>query len=293
MAKETASSSSEPENNDELEQITIARALIHYRMKEKMAMTNPNTPIPFQRKFSTQNPRPTSPQPSATKSKILPLICQKISPRSRTPTLVNDSSATSPRPPPECRGTHPLKFPAAGAAPYVPIRQLRTPYHGMAPPVTVRTAVPVFSAPPIRPPPVLARQVMHASPVRIAPPVTIRQAVPVFATPCIRKEESSPIQKEDPPAATATAPDLSSKPVTGTSADLKQSKPATATSADLKQSKQATATFADLQTKLATETFADLQSKPMAQTGESEGTSAKKYLESEAETVQCLEAIKL
>ncbi|XP_029127181.1 double-stranded RNA-binding protein 2-like [Cajanus cajan] len=38
LAKETAKSSTEPENNDELEQITIARALLNYRLKEKIYM---------------------------------------------------------------------------------------------------------------------------------------------------------------------------------------------------------------------------------------------------------------
>ncbi|KAK8641499.1 hypothetical protein V6N13_010900 [Hibiscus sabdariffa] len=76
--------------------------------------------IPFTKQFPIQNPRQTSPQPSGTTSKILSLICTK-------------------------------KFPAAEAAPYVPIRQFRTPCHGIAPPVTIRIAVPVFSAPP-RPP---------------------------------------------------------------------------------------------------------------------------------------------
>ena len=77
MAKETARSSTEPENNDELEQITIARALLNYRLKEKISMSNSNAPVPFPKKFQIQNPRPTSPQPPpAATSKILPLIFQ-------------------------------------------------------------------------------------------------------------------------------------------------------------------------------------------------------------------------
>lgn len=227
MAKETASSSSEPENNDELEQITIARALLNYRLKEKMAMSDPNAPIPFQKKFQIQSPRPTSTQPPPPKtSKILPLICQKAAPRSR-PSLVtaNDSvrskpsfatandnprskyppaAATSDRsgvPPQssalESRVFRPLKFPAAGAAPYVPLRQMRSPCHGVAPPVTVRNMVPVFSAPPLPPPPTV-HQVIRAPPVRVAPPVNIRQAIPVYAAPPVpaRKDEPSLIQKD-------------------------------------------------------------------------------------------------
>ncbi|XP_015874437.1 double-stranded RNA-binding protein 2 isoform X1 [Ziziphus jujuba] len=206
LAKDTASSSPEPENNDELEQITIARALQIYRLKEKIAMANPNAPIPFPKKFPVQSPRPTSPQPPpATTSKILPLICQKAAPRSR-PQLnaVNDSPLSEGH-----ATTRPLKFPAAGATPYVPIRQLRTPCHGVAPPVTIRTAVPVFSAPPRPSPPAVPCQVMRPPHVRIAPPVTIRQAVPVFASPPVRKEDAPAIRKEDPAA--IVAPNMQNK----------------------------------------------------------------------------------
>ncbi|KAK8596461.1 hypothetical protein V6N12_064949 [Hibiscus sabdariffa] len=236
LAKETASSS-EPENNDELEQITIARALLNYRIKEKMAMSNSsNGPILFTKKFPSQNLRPTSPQPPATTSKILPLICPKLVTRNRSmsaatndkPILTSSQISVA-----EGRGVRPQKFPAAGAAPYVPIRQLRTPCHGIAPPVTIRTAVPVFSAPP-RPAPSavspqppasavpthpaqsvvpphqspspLPTQVLRA-PVRIAPPVTIRQALPVFSSPPIHKEDkqSIPVRNEDAVTVTASA----------------------------------------------------------------------------------------
>lgn len=151
LAKEAASSSSEPDNSDELEQITIARALQNY----KMARSNSsNTPIVFPRKF--QNPRPTSPQPPpATTSKILPLICPKAASRNRSLlSMANDKHMRLPTQAPvsdNC-GPRPLRFPAAGAAPYVPIRQFRAPCRGMAPAVTIRNSVPVFSAPP-RPPP--------------------------------------------------------------------------------------------------------------------------------------------
>ncbi|KAB2038628.1 hypothetical protein ERO13_D03G134900v2 [Gossypium hirsutum] len=242
LAKETASSSSEPENNDELEQITIARALLNYRIKEKMAMANSsNAPILFTKKFPSQNPRPTSPQPPATTSKILPLICPKVVPRNRSMSATANEKpvlTSSQTPTPESRGVRPQKFPAAGAAPYVPIRQLRTPCCGIAPPVTIRTAVPVFSAPP-RPAPsavspqpptsavpthpaqpaqsvlpphqlpaTLPSQVLRAPPVRIAQAVTIRQVVPVFAAPPVRKEDkqSVPLRNEDITTATAAPP---------------------------------------------------------------------------------------
>lgn len=200
VAKETARSSTEPENNDELEQITIARALRNYRLKEKISMSNPNAPIPFPKKFQIQNPRPTSPQPPpAATSKILPLICQKAASRSRhpvaaspTPAVSDNSampqlSATS-----DSRRLRRPKFPAAGAAPYVPIRQMRPPCQGMAPPVTIRTAIPVFSPPPPPTAATLSLPVLRAPPVRVAPPVTIRQAVPVFAAPPVRIDEPVP-----------------------------------------------------------------------------------------------------
>lgn len=210
LAKDTASSSSEPENADELEQITIARALIQYRLKEKM--TNPNAPIPFPRRFPTQATRPTSPQTPATTSKILPLICPKAAPRSRHRPVSESAMASAIRHAMESRA--PQKFPAAGAMPYVPINHMR-----MAPPVTVRTVMPVFSAPP---PPV--QQVMRAPPVRVAPPVTVRTAVPVFAAPpaprkdyynsSLRKDETAlpqALRREDfssppPPAAPIVEP---------------------------------------------------------------------------------------
>ncbi|XP_038990575.1 double-stranded RNA-binding protein 2-like isoform X2 [Hibiscus syriacus] len=225
LAKENASSS-EPENNDELEQITIARELLNYRIKEKMALANSfNGPILFTKKFPIQNPRPISPQPPATTSKILPLICPKLVSRNRSKSAAaNDKPIPTSyqTPVPESHGARPQKFPAAGAVPYVPIRQLRAPCHGIAPPVTIRTAVPVFSAPP-RPSPsavspqppasaipthpaqyllpaqqpqsvpphqspsLLPTQVLRA-PVRSAPSITIRQAVPVFAAPPLRNE---------------------------------------------------------------------------------------------------------
>lgn len=164
-------------------------------------MANPNAPIPFPKRFPVHNLRPTSPQPApATTSKILPLICQKTARSRPQSNAVSDSSLS------EGRGSRPLKFPAAGAAPYVPIRQLRTPCHGIAPPVTIRTAVPVFSAPPRPSPPAPAVpcQVMCAPSVRIAPPVTIRQAVPVFASPPVQKDEAPAIRKEDPLAVAAS-----------------------------------------------------------------------------------------
>lgn len=216
MAKETASSSSEPENNDELEQITIARALLNYRLKEKMAMASTlDSPIPFARKFPVQNTRPTSPQPPlATTSKILPLFCPKTASRHRPTSNGANEKPAQPQPyGSEGRVVRPQKFPAVGAAPYVPIRQYRTSCRGIAPPVTVRTTVPCFSAPPHPPPSALAPQMMRAPAVRIAPSVTVRQAVPVYAAPPVHRDDSLTVRKEDPPTTPAPAQKVDSRTV--------------------------------------------------------------------------------
>ncbi|KAI4386054.1 hypothetical protein MLD38_004023 [Melastoma candidum] len=198
LAKETANSSFEPEYPDELEQITLARALLNYCLKEKVALANsPTGTIPFAKRYSVQNPRPSSPQPQhLPASKILPLICPKAASRIRpSPTSPSRSHLPLPIPPQSTldgRNIRPQKFPAFGAIPYVPIQRFGPPCHGMAPPVTIRTVAPVFAAPrnpsPARLPP----------PVAIAPPVCVRQAVPVFAAPLPRKEDPSPVLKESP-----------------------------------------------------------------------------------------------
>lgn len=159
--------------------------------------------MPFQKKFPIPSPQSSSPRchPAAT-SKILPLICQKTNPRHRSSsTAAGDSHALSSPSlsqstvkASEGRSFSAQKYSTAGATPYVPVRQYRTPYRGIAPPVTIRTAVPVFSAPPASAHP---SQMMRAQPVRVAPPVCIRQAVPVFAAPTVTKET------------VASAPDLS------------------------------------------------------------------------------------
>ncbi|CAK9165183.1 unnamed protein product [Ilex paraguariensis] len=196
LAQKEASSSSEPEANDEQEQIRIARSLLNYRLKIKMRMGNStDAPIPFPQKLPIPHPRPISPQPPrVSTSKILPLICPTTVPRNRpTSSTANESPVrlSQPLPPlqpqvPEGHAIRPHRFPAAGAAPYVPVQHFRTPCHGIAPPVTIRTAVPVFSAPP---PSIRSPQVMQVQRARIAPPVCIRQAVPVFAPPPIQKDE--------------------------------------------------------------------------------------------------------
>ncbi|XP_022152917.1 double-stranded RNA-binding protein 2-like [Momordica charantia] len=235
LAKESASSSSEPENNDELEQITIARALLNYRQKEKMAMSNPNATIPFPKKLQIQSPRPTSPQrPPAPTSKILPLICQKAAPRSRAPFSTNKISIPQSQTPAlEGSGTRPQKFSAGAALSYIPVPQFRTSCHGIAPPVTIRTTMPVYSAPPLPQPSKLPpQQVIRVPPVRIAPPVSIRQAVPVFAAPPVRKENPPVVRKEDFPAAPKEDPPVipAPSPPTTSPAEVEQATTAVANS---------------------------------------------------------------
>lgn len=198
LAQQDASLSSEPENSDEQEQIRIARALLNYRLKEKLEMAKSgNVPIPFQKKFPVPTPRPSSPQRPAATSKILPLICPKTVSRYRSSSMtINDSHSSLSQPLPQSQASSsegrsvctPIS-PAPGAAPYMPVRQYnRTPYRSIAPPVTIRTAVPVFSAPPRQQPTGCPPQMMQARPVRVAPPVCIRQAIPVFAAPPAKKE---------------------------------------------------------------------------------------------------------
>ncbi|KAG6512145.1 double-stranded RNA-binding protein 6-like [Zingiber officinale] len=186
LAKETASSSNEQPNSDEQEQITIARALLQYRLKEKIAMANNPNATPFPKKFPIQpDKRPSSLQQPPYVSKILPLIRQKPTTRVRaTSPGIKDATRTSTYQQGEYHSFRPPHFPVHGAAPYFPVGHFNRSCHGMAPPVTIRTAVPVFSAPPLQPP---APQVCPPPPgightqIRLASPVRIRQAVPVFA----------------------------------------------------------------------------------------------------------------
>ncbi|KAK9079135.1 hypothetical protein SSX86_000805 [Deinandra increscens subsp. villosa] len=180
LAKQEASSSSEPENNDEQEQIRIARALLNYKSKQKPGYRTASyndLPVPFQRKFTTPLPRPLSPQRAPlTASKILPLIYQArpVSPGPHEPSSSATPAAGSPS---SARQNRPI---SPHFSPFVPARHYRAPHHGLALPVTMRTAVPVFSAPPMPP---------AARPVKIAPPICVRQAVPVFSAPPVKKEE--------------------------------------------------------------------------------------------------------
>ncbi|EPS59644.1 hypothetical protein M569_15161 [Genlisea aurea] len=177
------SASSDHESNDEQEQITIARALQSYRLKGKKLEAIPPSAASSSSKFTGPAPRPSSPQrPPA--SKMLPLFFQQP-----PPSPSERQAAVSPHPPPpqlSCRWPSPESLPAfassrfaVGAAPYVPINNCRkaatAPYHGMAPPVTIRTSVPVFSAP--------SSMNSPHRPIRVAPAVSVRTVIPAFRAP--------------------------------------------------------------------------------------------------------------
>lgn len=189
-------SSSDAETNDEQEQVTIARALLNYRLKEKMAMTTANmvNMPPLPKKFPVLDQKISQPS-HVMGSKILPLICQKTPPRTRPPAslMSHDGPPLSiPSISSENRGSHLPNLHAAGAAPYVPLRQYQLPYHRMAPPVNVRTAVPVYSAPPLPPPPGQSTRLM-APATNVAPPVRIRPVVPAFAAPSPTARMDEPV----------------------------------------------------------------------------------------------------
>ncbi|KAJ0695260.1 putative double-stranded RNA-binding domain-containing protein [Helianthus annuus] len=170
-------------NTEEQEHVIVARALQKFRLKARMSN------IPFPIRFHAPKPKtPNAAQPPpSTTSKILPLICPKMDPSRRRQTTANEppSPASQSAENPALPRQH--KFPAVGAAPYIPVRHLRA----IAPPVTIRNSIPVFSAPPlprsphmgVAPPPPNHLSQFGRPSVPIAPPVTVRHAVPVFAAP--------------------------------------------------------------------------------------------------------------
>ncbi|KAG8380487.1 hypothetical protein BUALT_Bualt06G0020500 [Buddleja alternifolia] len=201
----------EKPHKDEQEHVTVARALQKYLIKARLAR------LPFPIKFPPLYPRPsTTQQAPPTTSKILPLIYPKTVPRNRPCTAVNNIpifqktvKTTQSQPiitfPNESHSSLvdnlkvlAQKFPAVGAAPYIPIRHCN-PHHRIAPPVTIRNTVPVFSAPPVSSPE--SSLVMSPPAFGRAPPVCVRQSVPAFAAP-VRMDElpvvHRPIKVEDP-----------------------------------------------------------------------------------------------
>ncbi|XP_051120560.1 double-stranded RNA-binding protein 2 [Andrographis paniculata] len=138
-------------NNDEQEQIRIARALQSYRAKQNSGTADLSTLL---LPFHSMNPRPSSPQrPAMHTSKILPLFSQKP-----PPSRIQLSSTTN-------NMIHPHHNNNSNSS-----RLCRPAYRGLAPPVTLRTSVPVFSG-----------RVMQQHQQQVAPPITVRQAVPVFS----------------------------------------------------------------------------------------------------------------
>lgn len=229
MVQQSENSTPEKVKNDEQEHVTVARALQKYLIKARLAKEK------FPIRFPTQNTKPpTSMQPPATSSKILPFICpraarnrpvmaaansssvsSKLSPQSKsTMGTVNEMvicpKTTQGQPPSPVNNNFSLpteshryrsqKFPAAGAAPYIPIRHF-SPHHRIAPPVTIRNAIPVYSSPPI-PPPSQSPRLMRPPTSSMAPPVCLRQAIPSYSAPPVRLEQlsllDSAIQEEPP-----------------------------------------------------------------------------------------------
>lgn len=189
LVQQSEGSSSDKANIVEQEHVTVARALLNFLWKAKIL----NISLPI--KFPVQNPRPlstTQPPPTRT-SKILPLIFPNNALRSRP--VVTPITTTV---------TEKTTFPAASAAPYIPVRHFRA-HHGIAPPVTVRSAIPVFSAPPL-PLPSRAPQLRQVPPLsRVAPPVCTKQAVPGFSTPvCVEEQPTSMAAPHTPPAASSS-----------------------------------------------------------------------------------------
>ncbi|CAI9273420.1 unnamed protein product [Lactuca saligna] len=220
LTQQTESSPMQKGMLEEQEHVIVARALQKFRLKARMS----NIPFPIQ--FPSPNPKPnTSQSPPSTTSKILPLICPKTTPRSRPhlTTLLDNDEASNKTPPQntnrnEKQSPRPHKFPAVGAAPYIPVRHFR----GIAPPVTIRNAIPVFSAPPLPVPPPhigipqgnqLPPQFRGMPPMcgGVAPPVTIRQAVPVYSSPNIAKPPVTSMPEKG--HATPTPEDSKPKPI--------------------------------------------------------------------------------
>ncbi|KAI3705539.1 hypothetical protein L1987_75778 [Smallanthus sonchifolius] len=187
-------------NTEEQEHVTVARALQKFRLKARMSN------IPFPIRFPVPKPKTLGQPPSTMTSKILPLIYPKTAPSRRHLTTLSNTLQTCIKTPqkqllvtdadelPQSSSQstenptipHQHKFPAVGAAPYIPVRHFRA-HHEVAPPVTIRNSIPVYSAPPPRmgvaPSNHLSPQFGLPPPMcgGVAPPVTIRQSVPVFS----------------------------------------------------------------------------------------------------------------
>ncbi|KAI3761766.1 hypothetical protein L1987_52188 [Smallanthus sonchifolius] len=210
LTQQSESSSLQKGNTEEQEHVIVARALQKFRLKARMSN------ITFPIRFHVPKPKtPNGQPPPSTTSKILPLICPKTDPsRHRQTPLLNTHTpqtrmrtpqkkfvVTTASEPPSASGNPTLprqhKFPAIGAAPYIPVGHLMG-HPRIAPPVTIRNSIPVFSAPPRTgvAPNHLSAQFGRPSPVcgGVAPPVTVRHAVPVFSAPTKPVTPPTPIE---------------------------------------------------------------------------------------------------
>ncbi|GAB2286826.1 Double-stranded RNA-binding protein 6 [Dionaea muscipula] len=208
LAREYSGSLSVTMNNDEQEHVTVARALQNYLT----IATTSNLQCPI--KFPVEKLRPSKTHAPVASSKILPLIHPKTTSHTRLPTgnATNNDSLLSQSLPSEIPYNGiapPAKFPAAEAAPYVPIRHLRT-CNGIAPPVTVRNAVPVYSAQTRPPPAVHSPQMTRPLLCDVGLPVLVGQSVHVYAPPPppLRSEE---ITTSKAPIREPAAPSLSTE----------------------------------------------------------------------------------
>ncbi|CAM8897990.1 unnamed protein product [Rhodiola kirilowii] len=257
LAKEVAYTSSEQENPDELEHVTVAKALLTYRRRERIAAASTfRAPSLFPEHLLVKPTQLSSlpKPPSVTSSKILPLICPRAetsryiqqssdgqpssqslnptTPRAMSPhaerrrarrmaksTAKSMTSANAPvqssqhdsfaHPPPShlptgstmtrAQSPESWRFPVMSAAPYVPFSQMRMPYQTMAPSVTMRSAVPVFSAPPLSSPG-MASHAIPSPHMRISYSVAFRPAIPSFPPRSVRIEFPPTAKKEETPS---------------------------------------------------------------------------------------------
>ncbi|KAK6136169.1 hypothetical protein DH2020_030060 [Rehmannia glutinosa] len=157
---------------DEQEHVTVARALQKYLIKARLA-----------RAYYTNKQQPFIPKDCQNNSK--PAI-NYSSKRSHSSFL--DNFSFDPRN--SLQQEHRLYS----------VRHCN-PHNRIAPPVTVRNAIPVFSAPPLpSPQPSL---VMRPQALGVAPPVCVRQAVPIFAASvCKELPTVHPVIKPEDPTNT-------------------------------------------------------------------------------------------
>ncbi|CAN0898835.1 Double-stranded RNA-binding protein 2 [Linum grandiflorum] len=176
LTKEEGSSSAEPVNNDELEHITVARALLKYCTMVSNCS----------KKYTPQSPRPTR-RPQSTSSRILPLIYPQETRQRPAVTASTERYQHSRFAPPNMldlwAGQPQNLMHASGANPYAPMQPFGQACRSNVQPVTIRHAVPCYATPPSRPQPSIGVP-------RVVQPVTIRHAVPCYAAAPYRPQAS-------------------------------------------------------------------------------------------------------